>query len=253
MVPTGVSTAPLPPGRPIRERLPAIGEEDEIVLWYGGLWNWVDPVTPVRAMPSLLQRRPGAKLVFLGRTPGVAHEGGEARAAHRLAEELGLTGRSVFFLEEIVPYAERGAWLREADCAVSTHVEHLETRFAFRTRVLDFIWARLPVVCTAGDELSALVERDGLGAAVPPGDPEALAAALARVLESGRDTFAQAGDRAATELAWPRLAEPLVAFATAATSPPRLGHAALVPALPGPPARALATRALQAAAGLLRR
>jgi glycosyltransferase involved in cell wall biosynthesis len=253
VVPTGVSTAPIPGGRPLRERLPKIGEEDEIVLWYGGLWDWVDPVTAVRAFAALLPGRPRAKLVFLGRSPSAADQGAMAARARALAGELGLAERSVFFLEAMVPYGERGAWLREADCAISTHREHLETRFAYRTRILDFIWARLPVVCTSGDELADLVARDGIGAAVPPGDAEGAAAALDRVLERGRDAYAPAFDQAAAELAWPRVGEPLVRFATAAETPPRLGDAARLPALPGAPARALAIRALRASQGLFNR
>ena len=56
---------------------------------------------------------------------------------------------------------KRADWLLEADCAISTHEDHLETRFAFRTRLLDCFWSALPVVCTGGDELADLVEREG--------------------------------------------------------------------------------------------
>ena len=35
----------------------------------------------------------------------------------------------------------RAIW-READLGVSTHREHLETHFSFRTRMLDYLWAR---------------------------------------------------------------------------------------------------------------
>ena len=245
------SEAPLPPGTPLRDAL-GLGAGDEVVLWYGGLWNWLDPVTPVRAMPALLERRPGARLVYLGRTPEDEHERGAGERARAAAAELGLRDR-VRFLETVVPYAERGAWLRDASCAVSAHREHLETRFAFRTRMLDFIWAGLPVVCTRGDALSELVERDGIGETVAPDDPEALAAALDRVLAAGREAFAPGFARAAEELAWPRAAAPLVRFATADGRPSRLGGAALAPALPGPAARALATRALRAAQRLVSR
>ena len=85
-----------------------------------------------------------------------------------------------------VPYEERGAWLLQADCAVAAHRDHLETRFSHRTRLLDCLWAGLPIVCTRGDELAERIARDGLGEAVPPADPAALAAALARVLDRGR-------------------------------------------------------------------
>src|SRR6185503_10968946 len=62
---------------------------------------------------------------------------------------------------------ERGAWLLDADCAVSAHLDHLESRYAFRTRLLDCFWAGLPIVCTRGDELADRVERERLGEAVP--------------------------------------------------------------------------------------
>jgi glycosyltransferase involved in cell wall biosynthesis len=202
-------------------------------------------VTSVRALARLVERRPGAKLVFVGRAPAAADERAEADRARALADELGLTGRSVFFLDAMVPYAERGAWLREADCAITTHLDHLETRFAFRTRILDFIWAGLPTVCTGGDELADLVERDGLGIAIAPGDAAAAAAALERLLDNGRDAHAERFARAAARLAWPAVSAPLVRYVTAATTPPRLG-AGVVPARPGPPARGVATRALRA-------
>ncbi len=58
-----------------------------------------------------------------------------------LADELGLTGRHVFFNEEWVPYDERQNYLLDADVAVTTHFHHVETEFSFRTRVLDYLWA----------------------------------------------------------------------------------------------------------------
>src|SRR4029079_11875445 len=77
--------------------------------------------------------------------------------AVRLAEELGLRDRVVFFNFGWVPYAERGRYLLEADLGVSAHFDDLETRFAFRTRLLDCFWAGLPVVTTRGDSLREVV------------------------------------------------------------------------------------------------
>jgi glycosyltransferase involved in cell wall biosynthesis len=113
--------------------------------------------------------------------------------------------------------------LTEADCAVSAQHEHLETRFAFRTRILDCLWAGLPVVCTSGDDLSAQVRRDGLGAVAPSGDAGALAAAMAGVLDRGRAAYAGALARAAAGFEWPVAAVPLVRWVTAdGALPPRL-------------------------------
>ena len=48
----------------------------------------------------------------------------------------------------------------DATAAVSFHRAHLETRFSFRTRILDCIWASLPIVCSSGDVLADLVRNE---------------------------------------------------------------------------------------------
>ena len=50
-------------------------------------------------------------------------------------------------------------------------------------KLLDCIWAGLPIVCTRGDVLSELVEQRGLGLTVPEGDVDAVVAALRRLLD----------------------------------------------------------------------
>ena len=49
--------------------------------------------------------------------------------------------------------------------------------------MLDYIWAALPIVATTGDTLSALIELEGLGLTVAPGDSEALAQAISALLD----------------------------------------------------------------------
>ena len=129
-----------------------------------------------------------------------------------------------------MPYAERGTWLLEADCAISTQVEHLETRFAFRTRLLDCFWARLPIVCTLGDELADRVMQEDLGVAVAEGDPRALAGALETVLARGRASYGERLSRVAAQYTWPRVVEPIARF-LAAELPPRLGERVTRPPL----------------------
>ena len=203
-VPFGIPEAPPGEGRHggIRTRFPQIGQDAEIVLWNGGIWNWLDPETAIQAIASLAERRPRVRLVFMG---GLDRPAGQ-RAARR-------------------------AWLLEADCALSCHVSHLETRFAFRTRLLDCFWAGLPVVCTTGDALADEVERNGLGAAVPEGDAAAAAAAIERVLDRGRESHADALREAADRYRWSTVAEPLLEFAHAEAPETPLGRS--VPRRPG--------------------
>ena len=83
------------------------------------------------------------------------------------------------------PYTPGASYLLDADVAVSIHLDNLETRFSFRTRVLDYLWARRPMILTGGDALGELVAARGLGITVAPGDVDAIAAALVQLLSDG--------------------------------------------------------------------
>jgi glycosyltransferase involved in cell wall biosynthesis len=223
VVPFGVP--PDPPertgGAGIRDSFAGIAPDDEIVLWNGGLWDWLDAPTAIRGVAALAERRPRVKLVFMGGSSGRVHRA--EQQARDLASELGVIERVVFFNEGWVPYERRADWLLEASCAISTHGAHIETRLAFRTRLLDCFWAGLPVVCTGGDELSGRIERYALGVTVPEDDPNAVAAGLETVLERGKDAYSEGLRLAAEEYAWPAVTEPLVRFVTSSSQAARLG------------------------------
>ncbi|MEU7478925.1 glycosyltransferase [Lentzea sp. NPDC042327] len=185
IVPFGLSGKPPQRTAPaIKGVVPGVTDADKVVIWAGGVYSWFDPLTLVEAMDHLRKRRSNAKLYFLG----MKHPNPEvpdmdiAGQTRGLAASLGLTGEHVFFNDGWVPYTERQNWLLDADCGVTTHYEHVETTFAFRTRVLDYLWSGLPIVTTSGDSFADLVAREGLGVVVPPENPEALADALETVL-----------------------------------------------------------------------
>lgn len=209
-------------GPGLRGSIPGISADDEVVLWNSAIWEWLDAETAIRAVAELAQSRPRLRLVFMGLSDNAAGRAAGDRAV-ALAGEVGLLDRHVFFNRDWVPYAERGDWLLDADCAVSCQELHLETRFAFRTRFLDCFWSGLPLVCTEGDVLADRVAAEDLGATVPQCDPRALAAALERVLDRGRDAFAPQLARVAADYAWPRAVEPILEFLRAPL-PPRLGE-----------------------------
>ena len=219
----------------LRGVVPGISQDDEVILWGGGIYNWLDPLTLVRAVDRLRRRRPGVRLFFLG----LKHphpEATEMRAAvavRRLAEELGLTGIHVFFNEDWVPYEDRHNYLLEADVGVSTHLDHVETAFSFRTRILDYIWAGLPIVATAGDALASLIEDEELGLTVPAGDVEALELALMRSLDSPELTSVFGKNLATmrTRFTWSGVLQPLVEFCAAPRRAPDLLDAEMARAL----------------------
>jgi hypothetical protein len=100
--------------------------------------------------------------------------------------------------------------LHEADVGLSLHGPTLEGRFAARTRVLDYLAAGLPVVCTAGDTMSGLVAAHELGTVVRALDVDGCARAIDG-LASGRPTRA-AGEDVLEPFRWRNVARPLVEF-----------------------------------------
>lgn len=217
IVPFGVGDEPPVATRPmVKGVIPGIGPDDKVILWGGGIYNWFDPLTLIRAVDRLKKRVPEIRLLFMGvKHPNPAvPEMRMAVQARDLAASLGLLGTHVIFNEEWVAYEDRQNFLLESDIGVSTHYDHVETAFSFRTRILDYIWASLPIVCTDGDSLAALVKEHDLGRVVPAEDVEALAESLAEILEqpSVSDGIKDNLARIAPEYRWERVLEPLVNF-----------------------------------------
>ncbi len=175
-----------------------------MLIWAGGIWRWLDAITPIRAVEQLRAGGRRVHLVFLG-TGRPRLQGSDvptsADAAIAYAAERGLEGECVHFNRGWVPYAERGAYLLDSDIGVCAHHEHLEARFSFRTRVLDHFWAGLPSVVSGGDAIGDLVDRRGLGAAVAPDDVDGFASACARLLDSRGPTRRRDAGRGARAVA----------------------------------------------------
>lgn len=187
-----------------------IAPGDRVIVWGGGLWEWLDPLTPIRAMERVRKAHPTARLVFFESARFQPPTAGQVR---QLAAEMGLLGREVVFTEWLEP--ERWSrCLMEADVGLSFHPASIETYFAFRTRLLDYIGAGLPIVTAGGDALSEQVAACGLGYVVEPGDVEALAAALIALLAEpdARRSRQAAFYQVAEQYRWERAAAPLIRY-----------------------------------------
>jgi glycosyltransferase involved in cell wall biosynthesis len=232
VVPFGIDETPPSQNPSLRDVVPGIGDETEILLWPGGIWNWFDPLTVIRAVAALRNAGRDLWLVFLGLqhpNPGVPAMAKAGRAL-ALADELGLTGRGVHVNPGWVPHEQRGGWLLEADLGVSAHLDELESRFAYRTRLLDCFWAGLPVVVTDGDALARVVAERRIGRVVAPGDVRGWSDAVGSLLDDAVEREAMRGRLAdvAAEFSWPRVAVALVDLIEGRWSAPKPGHDAVL-------------------------
>jgi glycosyltransferase involved in cell wall biosynthesis len=221
---------------------PGIGQNDEVVLWGGGVYDWLDPLTAIRAVDIVRRTRPSVRLFFLGvRHPNpVVEESPRLAEARILAGELGVEGTHVFFNDDWVAYEDRHNYLLEADVGISLHVEHVEANYSFRTRILDYMWASLPVIATGGDNFSDVISRNGIGTVVPSEDAAAVAEALRTLLDDPDERRAISGRSAAVarQFVWSEVLRPLVAFCNNPRRAPDVGSLLPYPPVPrtGPPA-----------------
>lgn len=183
-----------------------IAPEAPLLLWGGGVYDWLDPLTVVEAV----NRAEGVHLVFMS----AGHPNPGQPPSRELARARAAAGPRVHFNDAWVAYDARAGWLLDADAGVTAHRDHVEARFAFRTRVLDYLWAGLPVLGTEGDALTDQVAARGAGTALAPGDVEGWAAAIARLPET-REAACRAARELADELRWERAAAPLLRYAQA--------------------------------------
>ncbi len=157
-----------------------IPDDAFVMLWAGGIWDWFDAETPIRAVAELVTDPTETHLVFYGTThpnPLIGEPPAAVRARD-LARSLGLLGNRVHFVEGWVPANERARYLLDADIAISGHKESFETRYAFRTRILDHFWARLPSIVTEGDWFAEYIAKNELGCVVEYSDVSSTVAAI---------------------------------------------------------------------------
>lgn len=223
VVPFGLPAEPPQHNRQVLKGVyKTIVPEDKVLLWGGGIWNWFDAPSIIKAMSIIIQHRSDVKLFFMGiNRPNVSLPRMHAvEQAIALSRELDLYDRYVYF-NDWISYKERQNYLLEADIGVSLHLNHAETRFSFRTRFLDYLWTGLPIVTTEGDVLSELVQEWRLGQVVKPGDVEGIAKAIMDLLDTShlRETYQPRFRQVAAKYHWEAVTRPLVDFCTN----PRLG------------------------------
>jgi glycosyltransferase involved in cell wall biosynthesis len=218
VVPFGIpSSKPKHTGESIRSLIPQIREDDLVTLWGGGIWNWLDPITVLKAIWEISRSRKDIKLVFTG----IKHpdpklpEMKKCIDAINLSKELGLYNELVFF-NEWTPYEMRQNFLLESGAGLSIHQRTIETDFAYRTRVMDYIWANLPVITSEGDSVARMVKVENIGEVVKYENTPQLARVIESILtnKSLRDIYKRNLEKIAPRFYWENVIKPLVKYCT---------------------------------------
>jgi len=189
----------------------ATGSRENIILWGGGTWEWLDPATAVDAVIEVNRSGIACRLLFLGRARPNQHSL-DRRREDRLDALLAVGAPFIEANDSWTPYAERLTWLRRSKVAIMLHRPTAEAAFSMRTRLFDAIAAAVPVITTEQGFAAGLVAAEGLGIVVPPADTGAVADGIARLL-SDDDFYARCVSnliRIQPRFSWDVVTRPLV-------------------------------------------
>lgn len=158
-----------------RNKYKNIGKNDFLLIWNGGIWNWNDGQTLIKAM-NLLKNK-NIKLIFQGfRHPNKSQKLSlEAKKTLNLARKLKLIDKNVFFIEKWIPFEQRGNFLTECNAGIVTSPDILEANLFLKTRIYDYLWAELPVLLNNSEAFTKIIEKNNLGIVVETKNPKDLA------------------------------------------------------------------------------
>ncbi|MBN2884618.1 glycosyltransferase [Patescibacteria group bacterium] len=154
----------------LRQNINGIKKDDFILIWNGGIWNWNDGETLIKAMSLIKNKK--IKLVF----QGFKHPAKESKLSVKakrsliLAKKLKLVGKNVFFLEDWTPYSERANFLLDSNIGVVSSPDIPEANLFLKTRIYDYFWAGLPIILNDCEAFAPLIKDRGLGLVVRTGD-----------------------------------------------------------------------------------
>jgi glycosyltransferase involved in cell wall biosynthesis len=197
-VPNGVRVPPQQPPR-------APDPEQPVLLYVGQLQAWKGVQNLVRAL-SLLPR---VRLEIVG---GIPERDPKRESLQALAVETGVAERVAWtgFLrpEQVADH------LRRATVAVHPLAKSVEGRlFTSPLKVLEYMAAGLPIVASDLPSTRQILRHDETALLVPPEDPQALAAAIRRLLDSPdlAQRLGAAAYQAARQFSWSERARRILA------------------------------------------
>lgn len=160
-----------------------VGREDFLILWSGGFNTWCDYELLVSALEDVMSRFAHVKFIATGGQIN-GHDDVSYPRFNRLVSESRYRDR--FILEGWIPSELLPHYYWESDVGINVDRDCYEVRLGSKNRILDWISAGLPPICSRVCELSLLLERAGLGFTYAPGSREALVECLTKLIQLSR-------------------------------------------------------------------
>lgn len=127
------------------------------LLWFGGIYPWFNLNGLIDAVAKVNEVTP-AELVIVGAKNPFNNHPDFNKKYDELIDYINTNKYDkLIHVVDWVDFNRRADWYLDSDIVVVVNEEGPENKLAWRTRLVDFIWADLPILTNAGDPLGEML------------------------------------------------------------------------------------------------
>ncbi|HVT01815.1 MAG TPA: glycosyltransferase family 4 protein [Thermoanaerobaculia bacterium] len=181
-------------------------------ILFGGIYDWYEPRVAVDAIAAARREIDGLSLTFIHHPNAAMTPQDLAGQTMRYVKEKSFDGFVHF--EPWSPYDQRAGFYDRFTAALLTFPQSLETDLSLRTRVLDYLWAGIPVVTSSARGTDQILRQYDAGMIINSLDPSEYASAIISLIRDDhrRETMITSSQRFVADHQWERVLEPLLSF-----------------------------------------
>ena len=128
------------------------------LLWFGGIYPWFDLTNLLEAVKNANQTTP-IELIMVGvKNPFNQHPDFIKRYEEVMDYIKNNNMDEIVHITDWVKFEDRAEWYLGSDAVVLINNIGMENTLAWRTRLVDYVWADLPIVTNGGDPMSDILE-----------------------------------------------------------------------------------------------
>ena len=130
-------------------------DKSKTLLWFGAIYPWFDLRDLVDAVEVVNKKVP-TNLVIVGAKNPFNNHPDFVRRHDQLMEHIESkdeASRKNIIVQDWAPFDERANWYMDSDLVILINKIGPENELAWRTRLVDFLWADLPIITNGGDPL----------------------------------------------------------------------------------------------------
>ena len=130
------------------------------LLWFGGIYPWFDLTHLLEAVKSVSKQTP-IELIMVGvKNPFNQHPDFLKKYDDVMSYISENKMNDIVHVTDWVKFDERAEWYLGSDAVILINNIGMENTLAWRTRLVDYVWADLPIITNGGDPMSNILEKN---------------------------------------------------------------------------------------------